>query len=706
MSLPPATVAASESSSSVSSVRVVRAACPHDCPDTCAMLVTVEGERAIQLRGDPDHPTTRGFLCAKVNRYLERTYHPERLLYPQRRVGPKGRGQFERITWDEAISEICTRFRALSDEVGPQSILPYSYAGTMGQLNGSSMDRRFFHRLGASLLDRTICATAGVTAMKLTLGANAGMDPEHFAEARLILLWGTNTLTSNPHLWPFIKEARKAGAKVIAIDPWRSRTAEQCDQHVAIKPGTDAALALGLMHILFRDGLHDPDYLSRYCVGAEALRARVHAYPPERVASITGLSRDDIEALAHAYGTTRPSAIRVNYGLQRHRGGGSAVRAIACLPAVVGDWRHHAGGVVLSTSGHYGLNAEALERPELIPAGTRTINMSRLGEALTALNDPPVRALFVYNSNPAAVAPDLGVVKRGLLRDDLFTVVHEHFMTDTAMYADLLLPATTQLEHADLHKAYGHLYLLWNEPAIPPIGESIPNTELFRRLAAGMGFTEPCLRDRDDDIARQALESRAASMQGITLERLKREGWVRLSLPRPFAPYAEGGFPTPSGKCELYSQQLEAQGFDPLPTYIPMLESEEENPALFARYPLTLLSPPAHHFLNSTFGNVLQRYEKEPLLQVHPRDAAARGITDGMPVCIWNERGAFEARAELTDKVQPGVVLTLGVWWARLSKDGRTVNDTTSQALTDLGAGATFYDNLVEIKPLKGEERE
>lgn len=488
--------------------RVVRAACPHDCPDTCAMLVTVEGERATAVRGDPAHPTTQGFLCAKVSRYLERTYSPERLLYPQRRVGRKGEGRFERISWAEAIDEVCARFKALCAEGQAQSILPYSYAGTMGLLNGSSMDRRFFHRLGASLLDRTICATAGVTAMKLTLGANAGMDPEHFADARLILLWGTNTLTSNPHLWPFITQARKRGAKVIAIDPWRSRTAEQCDQHLAIKPGTDAALALGLMHILFRDQLHDADYLQRHCVGAEALEQRVKAYPPERVAAITGLTVSELESLARAYGTTRPSAIRVNYGLQRHRGGGSAVRAIACLPAVVGAWRHPAGGVVLSTSGHFSLNTAALECPELIPPGTRTINMSRLGEALTTLDDPPVRALLVYNSNPATVAPDLGAVRRGLAREDLFTVVHEHFVTDTALYADLLLPATTQLEHADLHKSYGHLYMLWNAPAIPPVGESISNTELFRRLAKGMGFDEPCFRDSDEDMARQALDGR------------------------------------------------------------------------------------------------------------------------------------------------------------------------------------------------------
>lgn len=662
------------------------------------MLVTVEGERAVEVRGDPTHPTTQGFLCAKVSRYLERTYHPERLQFPQRRIGPKGEGRFVRISWDEALAEIATRLKATAAEFGSQSILPYSYAGTMGQLNNASMDRRFFHRLGASLLDRTICATAGMIGYRYTIGASVGTDPEQFAQARLILIWGSNTLTSNPHLWPFIKHAKDRGAKVIAIDPWKTRTAAQCDQHIALYPGTDAALALGMMHVIFRENLHDQAYMDEHCIGGEALKARALEYPPERVAAITRLSVETIETLARAYATTSPAAIRINYGLQRHFGGGMAVRTVACLPAVVGAWRSSSGGILLSTSGTFPLNFTALERPDLILPGTRTINMSALGDALTRLDDPPVKALFVYNSNPGAVAPDLEAVHNGLAREDLFTVVHEHFLTDTARFADILLPATTQLEHGDLHKAYGQLYLQWNQPAIAPVGEAISNTELFRRLAAQMGFTESYLQDSDDAMASQALESTHPAMEGITLERLKRDGWARLNLPQPFTPFANGHFFTPSGKCELYSERMKKDGLDPLPTYTPPLESEENNPALAERLPLMLLSPPAHHFLNSTFGNVLQRYEGQPTLEINPVDAEARGLTpDGM-AHIFNDRGGFLAQVVLTERVQPGVVVAPSIWWGKLTPDGRNVNHTTSQALTDMGGGATFYDNRVEVE--------
>ncbi len=678
---------------------VVRGACPHDCPDTCAMLITVRDGRAIKVSGDPNHPVTQGFLCAKVSRYVGRTYHPGRVLYPQRRVGPRGSDQWERISWDEALDEIAIRLRTIADEYGPEAILPYSYAGTMGLLHYASMDRRFFHQLGASLLDRTICATAGTAGMRYTVGANMGTDPEQFAAAKLILIWGSNTLTSNPHLWPFIKRARAAGARVVAIDPYRSRTAAQCDAHLAIKPGSDAALALGMLHVIFRDGLEDRDYLERYTIGAGALRERVAEYTPEHTSRLTGLAAEMIEELARQYARTQPAVIRINYGLQRHAGGGMAVRTIACLPAVVGAWRQPAGGILLSTSATFPLNYAALERPDLIPGGTRTINMSRLGEALTEIDDPPIKAIVVYNSNPAAVAPDLERVHQGLNRPDLFVVVHEQFKTDTAAYADILLPATTQLEHADIHKAYGHLYMLWNAPAIAPLGEALPNTEFFRRLAARMGFDEPCFRDTDEEMARQVLGSDHAALQGITLEALKEHGWMRLNLPQDWAPFAEGNFLTPSGKCELVSERMSDAGLDPVPTYTPPLESEHSNPALAARFPLTLLSPPAHHFLNTTFVNVLHRYEGAPTVEIHPMDAGARRIEEGDRVTVWNDRGSFSVRAVLTERVQPGVILAPSIWWRSLADDGRNVNWTTSQHLTDMGGGATFYDNLVEIAP-------
>jgi anaerobic selenocysteine-containing dehydrogenase len=690
--------------------RVIRGACPHDCPDTCAMLVTIErnggGEwRAVDVGGDPDHPVTRGFLCTKVDRYLDRTYHSERVLHPLRRVGTKGEGRFERATWGEALDDIASRLKGVIAEHGPQAILPYSYAGTMGYLQSSSMDRRFFHRLGASLLDRTICSTAGSVGMQMTVGQNLGTDTEAVGGARLIILWGTNTLTSNPHLWPFVREAREAGATVVAVDPLTTRTTKQADRHLMIRPGTDGALALGMMHVLFAEGMADRDYLERHTLGREALEERVKSYPPARVAEICELDEAEVVWLARLYGTTHPAFIRVNYGLQRHAGGGMAVRCIAALPAVGGQWRHAAGGVQLSTSAAHKFNKRALELPDLVPPGTRTINMSRVAEALTTpdagVGGPPVRALVVYNSNPGAVAPDRAKVRAGLARADLFTVVLEHFVTDTAQYADWVLPATTQLEHWDVHFAYGHYYVSLNQPSIAPLGESLPNTEIFRRLASAMGLDDPCFGDDDETLIRQALSSGHRNMEGITLEGLLEKGWMRLNVPVAWAPYAEGGFPTPSGKCELYSERMAAMGLDPVPDYIPPRESREAAPELAGRYPLALISPPAHQFLNSTFVNVdmLRRRAGAPTLRIHPADAAPRGIATGRTVRCFNDRGAFQARAEVTAEVKRGVVQAPSIWWGRYSDDGMNANETTSVALTDLGGGATFYDNLVDVAP-------
>jgi anaerobic selenocysteine-containing dehydrogenase len=667
------------------------------------MLVTVEDGRAIRVAGDPDHPYTRGFLCAKVNRYVDRTYHRDRLVRPMRRIGPKGAGKFAPISWDEALDEVAEGLRAIArSEDGPQAILPYSYAGTMGLVQGSSIDRRFFHLLGASKLDRTICSMAGTVGMRMTVGANIGADVEGIPESDLILLWGTNTLTSNPHMWPFVLEARARGAPVIAIDPIRTRTAAQCDEWLPIRPGTDAALALGMMQVLFAEGLEDREYLAAHTLGENGLRARVAEYPPDRVAEITGLPAESIASLARRFGRARAAFIRVNYGLQRHAGGGMAVRTIACLPAVAGHWRRPGGGVQLSTSANFQFNRQVLERPDLSPP-VRTINMIRLGEALTTANagvgGPPVRALVVYNSNPAAVAPDRAVVRRGLARGDLFTVVLEHFQTDSADYADILLPATTQLEHWDLHYAYGHHYVTLNRPAIDPIGECKPNSEIFRLLAARMGMGDPCLRDDDLALIRQALATQSPKLQGVTLEGLLDRGWVRLNVPRPYLPFADGGFPTPSGKCELYSARLAQMGLDPLPTYTPPYECAEEAPELAARYPLTLISSPAHQFLNTTFVNVdsLRRGARQPECLLHPLDAERRGIGVGARVAIYNDRGAFTATARVEETIRPGVVWAPSIWWGKLAPDGRNANETTSQRETDMGHGPVFYDNLVEV---------
>lgn len=684
--------------------RVIRGACPHDCPDTCATLVTVEHGRATRIQGDPGHPFTQGFLCAKVNRYLERTYHRDRLTTPLRRVGPKGSGRFERATWDEALDDIAARLGAIARSAdGPQAILPYSYAGTMGLIQGSSMDRRFFHTLGASQLDRTICSMAGTVGMRMTVGASVGADGEGIPQSDLVLLWGTNTLTANPHLWPFVRQAQEKGARVIAIDPIRTRTADQCDEWISIRPGTDAALALGIMHVLFAEGLQDDDYLARHTLGADELRVRAAEYSPARVAGITGVPEARIVELGREYGRARAAFIRVNYGLQRHAGGGMAVRTIACLPAVTGHWRRAGGGVQLSTSGIFQFNKKALERPDLSPP-VRLINMIRLGEALTrpdaGVGGPPVKALVVYNSNPAAVAPDSNEVLRGLAREDLFTVVLEHFQTDTADWADWVLPATTQLEHWDVHLAYGHHYVTLNQPAIAPLGEAKPNSEIFRLLASRMGMHDPAMQDDDVAMIRQSLDTANEVMKGVTFETLLEHGWARLNVPVPNLPFANGGFPTPSGKCEFVSERMREMGLDPLPSFTPPYEFPENVPELAARFPLTLISSPRHQFLNSTFVNVDSlRRSAEPEVLLHPRDAARRGIAEGMRVVIENDRGHFTGVAKVGEGVREGVVWAPSIWWMKLTADHANANATTSQRETDMGHGAVFYDNLVEVSP-------
>jgi anaerobic selenocysteine-containing dehydrogenase len=677
--------------------------CPLDCPDTCSMVVTVRDGVAIDLRGDREHPFTRGFLCQKMAHYLDRVYSPDRLLHPMRRVGRKGEGRFERISWDEALDTIAARFAAIAaSPEGPQAILPYSYYGTMGKLQASSLDRRFFHRLGASKLDRTICASAGSLGYEYTVGrGRLGADPLAVTRCKLIVNWGSNTVHTNSHLWSLMVEARKShGAAIVTVDPYRSPTAARSDWHFAPRPGTDAALALGLMHVIWREGLEDADYLAQATVGAAALRNRaLEEYSVEKVAAITGIAAGDIETLARQLAREQPSLIRLNYGMQRHRGGGMAVRTIACLPAIVGSWRHVGGGALLSTSGTYDFAMDHLTRPDLSPSGTRTVNMNELGEALAGeLPGPPVQALYVYNSNPAAVAPNQRKVLEGLRRDDLFTVVHELFQTDTADYADLVLPATSQLEHEDLHGSYGHHEVMYNPRAIPPRGECRSNNDVFRALAARLCF-EPELFPEDETLIREALGD-GPTLDGITLERLRAEGSVRLNLPDAYAPFAEGVFPTPSGKCELYSERMKSDGLDPLPTYIPPLEDPQTRLELASKYPLQLLSPPRAQFLNSTFaGSPRHRAAAgEPTVELAAEDARARGLSDGQWAAVFNDRGSFRARVALTGTVRPGVAVATGIYWNKHSPGGLNANSTTSSALTDMGGGATFFDNLVEVR--------
>ena len=670
---------------------VVKGACPHDCPDTCALITTVVEGVATKVQGNPDHRHTDGVLCTKVSRYTERTYHPDRVLYPMRRTGPKGSGSFERVGWDEALDDIARRLAAIASR-NPEAIVPYSYAGTMGLVQGEGMAARFFHRLGASLLDRTICSSAGGEALLYTFGAKVGMKVEFFAEARLIVIWGSNPITSTIHFWRLAQEAKRHGAKLICIDPRRTETAEKCHEHIQLLPGTDAALALAVMHELVLNDWLDHDYLARHTLGWEGLRERALRWAPERAAQVCGISAEQIRSLARDYATIKPAAIRLNYGMQRVRGGGNAARAVACLPALTGAWRHRAGGVMLSSSGYFPVDRAALHRTDLLAGrAPRTINMSTIGNALLQQGSPQfgpkIEALVVYNSNPVAVAPESGKVAAGFAREDLFTVVLEHFRTDTADHADYILPATTQLEHWDIHGAYGHTDVMLNRPAIAPLGEARPNTQVFRDLARRMGFTEPCFKDDDSKLCVTAFGDK------VDFGELMDKGFATLHIPD--APFAEGGFPSPSGKCEFFSERLAKMGMDGLPDHV----GNYEAPGSSQRYPLAMISPPHRNFLNSTFVNVasLRESEGEPVLEMHASDAQSRGIEDGAVVRVFNDRGEYVCKAHVGERARPGVVNGLGVWWRKFGMAGTNVNQLTSQNLTDSGRAPVFYDCLVEV---------
>lgn len=675
--------------------------CALDCPDTCAMLVHVENGRAVKLQGDPNHPVTRGFLCGKVARYLEREYSPERLMYPQKRVGEKGSGAFRRISWDEALDTIAERLGAIAKEFGPEAILPYSYAGTMGLLNGSGMDRRFFHRLGASRLDRTICSATGSAALTATLGVRYGTEPEQFRDAKLILAWAANIHGTNIHLWPFIVEARRNGAKLYTIDPVKTRTAALSDRHYSIYPGSDLALALGLAHVIIGERLYDADYVAKYTHGFEALKERVAEYTPERVEALTGIAKEDVIGLAREYATTRPAAIRLNYGVQRSERGGAAVRAIVALPALTGSYRDVGGGMQLSTSQAFRFDRDALEMPELqkkssLGREARIVNMAELGKALTELDGPRVKALVVYNSNPAAIAPNQNRVLQGLKRADLFTVVLEQFQTDTADYADIILPVTTFLEHTDLYFSYGHYHLQMAKAAVEAPGEVRSNVEIFRALAKRMGFEEECFDDSEEEMIEAVLGSGHPFLEGITRERLEREHSVRLNVAgegEPFVPFAKGGFGTASGKCELGAETLE---------YRPPTESRWGDEALRKKYPLELVSSKNDDSMNSTFGHRKAVDEETSVLWLHPFDAQARGIAEGDRVRVFNDRGSLLLKAavkcDAESPVRPGVARAPSTRWGKKAMDGRNANALTSDRLADMGGGPVFYSCLVEVE--------
>ncbi len=700
----------------------VLGACAQDCPDSCSMVVTVDDGVATDIRGSKAMPFTNGGLCVKVDNYLDKVYSPDRVLYPLKRVGPKGSGEFERISWDEAIATIASKFTSISEEFGPEAIMPCNYLGTQGITQGLNVGDAFFNKLGATVAERTYCDAGSCTAYAMTIGDSAGVDPESFVHSKYIVIWAANVMSTNLHLWPYIAEAKKRGAKVVVIDPVKTRTAKAASWYIPIRPGTDGALALAMMNVIIAEGLTDADYIDKYTVGYDELTERVAQYTPEWASEETGIPVDDIYTLAREYAQSAPAVIRIGVAIERSAGGGQTVRAISCLPALIGAWRKPGGGLLQLPLWAFPVNWPAFLHPELQTPGTRVINLYQLGEALTGgLNlDTPLKALMVYNSNPVVVCPDQERMIAGLSREDLFTVVSEHFITDTADYADIILPATTQLEQDDINFSWGHLFVTYNNRSIEPRGEAVPNSEMFRRLAAAMGFTDAPFLRSDEELIAESFDWDAPAMEGITIESLKEKGWQRLNLPSPdeYAPHAEGNFRTPSGKTEFLSSMAAGGNFvlplfrqgsndhqpgqpiDPLPHYIPPNESLRTNPELAARYPLSLITPKSHAYLNSSFGNLdfHRKVQKEPMLLINPADAEARGIGNGDTVRIFNDRGEFSVLAKLDKTVLTGVTVCNMGYWRKNAMSLSTPASLNPTTFADLGNAPTFSDTLVQVE--------
>ena len=702
--------------------KTVRGACPQDCPDTCAFIYHVEDGKLVEVTGDPAHPMTRGGLCVKLKDFAEHHYNPDRILYPMKRVGPKGSGKYERIGWDEALSTIKSKWTEIIDQYGSTAIMPHAYLGNQGTANGLTAGDAFFNRLGSTVAEKTYCESGSSTAWVMTVGPTGGLDVESLAYAKYIIVWGMNMVSTNLHAWPFVLEARRKGAKIVVIDPFKSRTAKQADWHVAIKPGTDAALALGMMNVIIQEGLVDYDYVEKYTLGYEELKARATEFPVERVSEITGIAAADIVKLAREYATTPPAAIREGVAVERCPGGGDAVRAITCLPALIGAWRHVGGGAVEMPIYEFPMSVAHVSRPDWIKPGTRVLNELDLGAALTGKMklDPPIKSVFVYNSNPVSQAPDAGELVRGLQREDLFTVCSELFITDTAKYADILLPSTMQAEQYDIMVTWGHLYIMLNQPAIPAPGECVANIDLFRKLAKTMGFNDEYWDLTDDEWLTLSYDWSSPALEGITLDVLKKEGWKRLNVGMPDvrAPHAEGNFKTPSGKCEFKSSmaeggnmvldvwrsgytEMQVGGYvDPVPNYIPPHEVIDGEPKKSAQFPLNLISPKPHAFLNTQYGNEGPQMKRqgEQRIMINPSDAASRSIANGAYVRVFNERGTFEAKADLTDDVGAGLIVTNVGHWPGLNRTGTAVNSTTAPRHANLGQAGVYSDNRVEVE--------
>ncbi|OIK16653.1 oxidoreductase [Bacillus sp. MUM 116] len=672
---------------------VVPSVCSLDCPDQCGLLVHKQDGKIVKIEGDPEHPITKGNICNKVRNMAERLYDSKRVQTPLKRVGQKGEGKFAPISWEEAIATITNQWKTLIKEEGPESILPYSFYGNMGNLSAEGMDRRFFNRLGSSQLDRTICSVAGTIGYDYTMGGSYGTDPADMEETKLFILWGINAVSTNMHQMTIAQKARKKGAKIIVIDVHKNQTGRLADWFIPILPGTDAALALGIMHILYKENLVNRPFLEEYTIGYQELEDHLEQYHPQMVSDITGVPVEDLYQLARMYGTISPSMIRIGNGLQHHDNGGMNARTIGCLPALAGQWLVKGGGAVRGNGDFLSFNKNALQRPDLLKTNTRTINMNQIGKALLE-SYPPIRSLYVYGSNPAIVAPESNKVRKGLAREDLFTVVHDLFLTETAMFADIVLPATSSFENTDFYNSYWHNYLQLQEPVIPPYGESKSNTEVFRLLAKGMGFDDQALKDTDEELINQAL--RGASnpyLPDITFDQLKEKRFIKARNMDDFI----NNLPTPSGKIELYSKKMEEDGYPALPTYIPLVEEKD--------YPLQYVPAPTHNFLNSTFANneKHRNMEKEAKLFIHPKDAKSRGIEDRERVRIWSNRGECELTAVVGDYVLPGVVVSQGLWSDAPEKK-HLVNSLTPDRAADMGGGAVFFSGRVNVEAMKKEE--
>ena len=693
-------------------------ACPHDCPDTCAMIYEVEDEKLISVKGNKDHPMTRGTLCVKVKDYEKRHYHPDRLLYPHKRVGKKGEKKFERISWEEAIDTIHSKWVKIIEEYGPQAILPFSYLGNQGLVHGLNGGDSFFNKLGATVCERTFCGEGSCTAWLSTIGPTAGVDPESYVHSKYIVIWACNSVSTNLHHWAIVQDAKKKGAKVVVIDSYKSRTAKQADWHISPKPGTDGALAMAVINHIIKNDLTDKDYISKYTDGFEELKSHVTDKTPEWAAKITGVKKEDIEKLAFELASNQPAAIRIGVALERHHGGGQTIRAVTCIPALTGAWKHVGGGITQFPVWEHPYKFDVICRPDLIPKGTRVVNALQLGRALLGENidnNLPIKSMMCWNANPVTQSPETEKIVEGLQREDLFLVSAEHFISDTASYADILLPASMGAEHEDIILSWGHLYLTYNEKCLEAPGEAKSNYEIFRLLAKKFGFDEDQFSWSDEECLENYVDWDAPACNGIDLKYLKQHGYARLDVGTKDnrVPHKEGNFPTPSGKCQLILRGVNNfvaapfrqmyEGYQPgqplpaLPDYVPPRESPVDNQELAEKYPLNVISPKSHAFLNSCYANMegKQKTQGDQFVLMNKINAEQRNINDGDMVKVFNDRGSYEGVLRLTDDVNPGIIVsTLGYW--RQHNEG-TVNSISSAEFANMGNAPTFSDNLVEV---------